>query len=238
MNQITTACRCLAWLSIAALFAVLAYQAFTLPARLEADARSAETRVLAQITGLRSDLNGQVAGLRSDLTGESAAWRNTTDKRLGSIQGDVAIRLDTALVRADARLGDVTAAVAGLRADLAPTLAHAASVAQHADEASAILLRRDALPAQLLGTVAAARVTLGETAETMRDFRRATPALLTGIDHVVANSNKTTDATATVMGNFAKATKPLPTWLRITLGVAPPLAATAAGAATVYSIAH
>jgi hypothetical protein len=36
-------------------------------------------------------------------------------------------------------------------------------------DASAIILRLDALPAQLLGLTDAAKVTLGQTAETMRD---------------------------------------------------------------------
>jgi hypothetical protein len=70
----------------------------------------------------------------------------------------------------------------------------------------------------------------------MRDWRRATPALIAGIDRIVANSDRTTNATAQVMGNFARATKPLPTWLRTGLGVAPPLAQTAAGAATAVAL--
>ena len=38
------------------------------------------------------------------------------------------------------------------------------------------------------------------------------------------------------MGNFAEATKPLPRWIRIGLGIAPPLAQTAAGAATTLAL--
>jgi hypothetical protein len=62
------------------------------------------------------------------------------------------------------------------------------------------------------------------------DFRRAVPVLLedakkAGDASVLASQN-----TAKVMGNFATATKPLPTWLRIGLQVAPPAAQAGAAA--------
>jgi len=83
---------------------------------------------------------------------EAAQIRITADRRVGDTLG----RVDVTLAQVDA-----------LRADLKPTLENAASITAHANEASAILFRRDALPAQLLGLTGAAKVTLGQTAETM-----------------------------------------------------------------------
>ena len=50
-----------------------------------------------------------------------------------------------------------------------PTFDNAAAITAQVRDASAILLRLDALPDQLLGLTEAAKVTLGQTAETMRD---------------------------------------------------------------------
>jgi hypothetical protein len=52
---------------------------------------------------------------------------------------------------------------------LKPTFDNAAAITAQVRDSSAILLRLDALPAQLLGLTDAAKVTLGQTAETMRD---------------------------------------------------------------------
>lgn len=120
----------------------------------------------------------------------------------------------------------------GLRNDIAPSIA-----------GLNLLMQRNALPAEILGTLGAAKVTAGETAQTMKDVRDALPAILTGVNEVVENSGKATAASAeaaqqttNVMRNFAAASKPLPLPLRIFLQVAPPLAGFAAGAATTYSV--
>ena len=90
---------------------------------------------------------------------------------------------------------------------------------------------------------AAAKVTLGQTAETMRDVQRATPRMLSTWDEIGANVQATTQAgteasrnTAQVMANFARATKPLPTWVRIGLAVAPPVAQVGASVATALAL--
>lgn len=155
-------------------------------------------------------------------------FRTVADRRLG----DTLARVDTALDTIEA-----------LRQDLQPTLANAQAITDHANEASAVLFRRDALPAQLLGLTAAAKVTLGQTATAMRDIQRATPQMLTTWNEIGANVKATTLAsteasqnTARVMANFARATKPLPTWARIGLAVAPPLAQVGASVATTLAV--
>jgi hypothetical protein len=86
------------------------------------------------------------------------------------------------------------------------------------------------------GTVAAAKVTLGHFAQSSITFQESWPHIINGVDRLVANSDRTTDASARLVENLQTASKPLPKWLRVALAVAPPLAgvgasAVAAGAA-------
>lgn len=106
-----------------------------------------------------------------------AMTRDLIDKHASAIEARLNGQLSEALRMADARTGQALEQIAGLRMDLQPTLANTASITAHADEAAAILLRRDALPAQTLGLLAAAKVTAGETALTMRAVAKAAPEL-------------------------------------------------------------
>lgn len=197
-----------------------------------ADLTPTERRIAASVEATAATLKET----RSDLAVTQAALINVVDRQLSGISGQLA-----GVARsADETLAQVRSTVAEFatvpgRIQPVLTEAQATIAAARAPIASSDQLVRDLRP-QALGLVAGWKVVGGETATTMRDWRRATPALITGVNQIVANSNRTTDATAQVMGNFAKATKPLPLWLRIGLGVAPPLAQTAAGAATVYSL--
>ena len=178
-----------------------------------------------QVQSAREDVLGrterQVAALRGDVMGEVAEIRRAADRRVGDTLG----RVDTAL-------GTVNA----LHDDLKPTLDNAAAITAQAKDASAILLRRDALPAQLLGLTAAAKVTLGQTAETMRDIQRATPEIVNNIKATTEASTEASKNTALVMHNFAEATKPLPKWARVALAVAPPVVQVGATIATTVAL--
>jgi len=194
-------------------------------AALVAEIQATRSDLTSQVESTRKDMLGrterQVAALRGDVMGEVAEIRKVADRRLGDTLG----RVDAALVQVDA-----------LRADLKPTLENAASITAHANEASAILFRRDALPAQLLGLTAAAKVTLGQTAETMRDIQRATPEIVNNIKATTEASTEASKNTALVMHNFAEATKPLPKWARIALTVAPPVVQVGATIATTVAL--
>jgi HEAT repeat protein len=230
-------CAFLAALTGVAVQAMLLLHAATVAARALPGAVSAELAAVrmdftGQVAAARQDLltrtERQVAALRTDLMSEVSQIRSTADQRVGDTLG-----------RVDAALATVNA----LHDDLKPTLDNAAAITGQAKDAAAILLRRDALPAQLLGVTAAAKVTLGQTAETMRDIQRATPQMLTTWNEIGANVKATTQAsteasrnTAQVMANFARATKPLPTWARIGLAVAPPLAQVGASVATTLAV--
>lgn len=204
----------------------------TLPNRIDARAQSLQAAVLAELHaqagGVRKDAVAQLTALQANVFSELDRTRQMVDRRTG----DALARVDTALGTVDA-----------LRADLQPTLANVKQITGHANEASAVLLRRDALPAQLLGLTAAAKVTLGQTATTMRAIQQATPQMLATVQQVGDNVRATTEAsteasrnTAQVMANFARATKLLPTWARIGLAVAPPIAQVGASVATTLAV--
>jgi ABC-type transporter Mla subunit MlaD len=180
--------------------------------------------LIGEVHSAREDLLGrtdrQVTALRGDVTADLALIEEAADRRLGDTLG-----------RMDAALGTVNA----IHDELKPTFENTAAITAQAREASVVLLRRDALPAQLLGVTAAAKVTLGQTAETMRDIQRATPEIVDNIKATTEASTEASKNTAQVMANLAKATKPLPAWARVVLAIAPPAVQT--GAAIVTTLA-
>ena len=239
--KLVLVCTLLLALAAVAVQAVLLLHAATVAARALPGAVSGELQatrmaLVGEITDTRADLTGQVeaarqdllsrtdhqvSALRGDVMGEVAEIRKTADRRIGDTLG----RVDTALATMNA-----------LHDDLKPTLDNAAAITAQAKDASAILLRRDALPAQLLGVTAAAKVTLGQTAETMRDIQRATPEIVNNIRATTQASTEASKNTALVMHNFAEATKPLPRWARVALAVAPPVVQVGATVATTVAI--
>lgn len=207
------------------------------------EVQATRAALIDQIQATRSDLTNEVASAREDLLGR-------TERQVSALRGDVIGEVAEIRKAADRRVGEalgrvdtVLATVDALHDDLKPTLDNAAAITTQAKDASTVLLRRDALPAQLLGLTGAAKVTLGQTAETMRDIQRATPQMLATWNEIGTNVKATTEAsteasrnTAQVMANFARATKPLPTWARIGLAVAPPLAQVGVSVATTLAV--
>lgn len=207
-------------------------------------ARALPVAVSSQVQAARKDLVGQIQAARGDLTGQVAAVRVDLFRQVGALRVDTTKLANRVVDTTDRRVGDslarVDAALAKveeLRGDLKPTLDNTAAITAQAKDASEVLLRRDALPAQLLGLTAAAKVTLGQAAETMRDFQRATPGFIATwqqigqhIDLLSAESAKASQATAKTMEHLAKATNPLPSYIRIPLSVAGAIAPPIAGA--------
>ena len=159
----------------------------TLPGELMAtraalvdEARSARKDLLA-----RSER--EVAALRNDVMAEVGEMRAVADRRVG----------DT-LARADAALGTTE----DLRHDLEPVLAAAQSTLHDADRTVI-----DLHP-QLLGLVAASKVTAGETAQTMRDVRFAVPNFIEQGQHITTNVNTATAEFSGVATNLNRLTKP------------------------------
>lgn len=65
---------------------------------------------------------------------------------------------------------------------------------------------------------------------------KAAPAFIATWDRIGKNSDRATESTARVMGNFAEATKPLPKWMRLGLAVAPPMVQVGASVITTMAI--
>ncbi len=163
-----------------------------------------------QLDATRSDLNGQVAALRMETLAEVAEIRKTADRRIGDTLG----RVDTALGTAER-----------VEADLKPVLDGGTRLVADADKTV------NDLHPQLLGLVAAAKVTAGEGAQTMREIQRATPEILASVKDATAHIDAATGASAEasanaarVTGNLAAATKPLPRAIRVGLQIGGPIA--------------
>ncbi len=147
--------------------------------------------LLDEVRAARKDVlarsERQVAALRQDVAAEADEIRQTADKRV-----------DDTLDRADKALDTVD----GLRSDLKPVLDAAQSTLHNADRTVA-----DLHP-QLLGLVAASKVTAGETAQTMRDFRNAVPSFIAQGNTIAANVNVATAEFSGVATNLNRLTKP------------------------------
>ncbi len=174
-----------------------------LPAALEAD-----------VKGLSQDIlhvaNTQATGLRADARGAIGDSLNVAQQSL-----------DDTLKRADAALSEID----GMRAQFQPVLAGAEKIETDADKTV------NDLHPQLLGLVAASKVTAGEAGTTMRTIRDATPAIVAQvkdigqhIDATATASQKASEQTALTMEHLAETTKTLPSWLRTALQVGGPAA--------------
>lgn len=198
----------LALLAIATLFLTLSWVAGQVPHKIDAIQADLNNHALflraeasRQIEQARKDIlvraERQISGFRADALARVDQSLSIADGRLGDSLALVDRRTGDGLTRVDRALGQLD----HFRAALQPTLENAASITGHADEAAAILFRRDALPAQLLGLTAAGKVTLGETAQTMKTVRDAAPKFVAQGQAVVGNVNS-------VAENINRLTKP------------------------------
>jgi hypothetical protein len=191
--------------------------------------RSALTQ---EVQATRKDLMEQVAGVRRDAVGQLSALQANAGQQMTDLRGDVMARLDKIEADANTRVGDTLTRVdtalgivEGVRADLKPVLDGAAALEADTDKTVT-----DLHP-QLLGLVAAGKVTAGEAATTMREIQRATPEIVASVKDAMAHIDAATEASATasanaaaVTGNLAAATKPLPRAVRVGLQIGGPVA--------------
>ena len=158
---------------------------------LPGEVMATRTALLDEVREARMDVltrsERQMAGLRKDVLAEAGAIRETADRRVG----DSLERVDAALETA-----------AGIRGDLAPVLVAAQTTLHDTDRTVA-----DLHP-QLLGLVAASKVTAGETAQTMRDFRGAVPSFIAQGQRITANVGTATSEFSGVATNLNRLTKP------------------------------
>lgn len=240
LGRLKTALLC----GLLAALAGVAIQAFLLLHAATVAARALPGAVSAELAAARADLTGQVAAarqdllarterqvaaLRTDVMGEAAQIRSTADRRVG----DTLARVDTALGK-----------VEELRGDLKPVLANAATLTQHADALTGDAKDSlDDLYFDVKASVASATVAANSFGQMSLDAKNALPAAITTWQGIGTNVKATTEAsteasrsTARVMKNFATATKPLPTWARIGLAVAPPIAQVGVSVATTLAV--
>ena len=144
-----------------------------------------EVRMARQDVMARSER--QMAALRKDVMAEAGEIRAAADRRVG----DTLARVDTALETADS-----------LRREVEPVLSAAQTTLHDTDRTVT-----DLHP-QLLGLVAASKVTAGETAQTMRDFRGAVPDFIAQGQRITANVNTATSEFSGVATNLNRLTKP------------------------------
>ena len=152
-----------------------------------------------------SAVSGQIDSIELALAGQLTAIRADTialiDKRTGQAlsivdrrAGDTLARLDTLSMRADAQLTTINAVardlsvqtaatLAGVRSDLQPTFTEAQTLLATSNRTVA-----DLHP-QLLGLVAASKVTAGETAQTMREVKNAAPKMVDSVEHIAASAD-------------------------------------------------
>ena len=179
-----------------------------------AEIAATRAALIGEVRGARVDVlvrtERQVAALRKETLAEVAEIRKTADRRIG----DTLERVDTALGTAEK-----------VEADLKPVFDGGATLEADTDKTVT-----DLRP-QLLGLVAAGKVTAGEAATTMREIQRATPEILGSVKDATAHIDAATEASATasanaaaVTGNLAAATKPLPRAVRVVLQIGGPVA--------------
>ncbi len=145
MIEIKESCKCMLLLAGVLFLAFCSHAVYTmsktlettakvvqaLPAQLDARAQSLQTAVLAEVAGqvdiTRKDVLHQLAAV--NIGGKLDSALLLVDRRLG----DALQRVDTALSTVDA-----------IRQDIQPTLANVRAITDHANEASAVLLARNA----------------------------------------------------------------------------------------------
>lgn len=140
-------------------------------------------------TASLSEIDRQAKGIRRDVMQQTGKVLTLADQQLTATRADLKQTVAQSLA-------SVIAPIDGIRSDLQPVLDHATNISAHADEASAILLRRDALPAQTLGLIAASKVTAGEMAQTMKTFRDAAPQIVASSVQVAASAASIADSGA------------------------------------------
>jgi|GEM_PF-1475614 len=237
-----------------ALITGLCMMVLTIPTYRLLDAERANVGAIPKAVNSQGDavrvaLTKEIHDLRTALVGDPNTPKPLTEQALAlidshakNIEGIASTAISTQVGRLNDSVASVATSVANLQADLKPALAAVAPAVQqasggittslsHVDSLTAEATKTMAdLHPQTLGLVAAAKVTAGEAATTLRLFQRATPELLTevqdAVSHIDAASAASAEASqnaAKVTANLAAATKPLPRSVRIGLQVAGPL---------------
>jgi multidrug resistance efflux pump len=173
---------------------------------LPGEVRATRTALVDEVRASRTDVltlsERQLTALRHDVMAQAGEMRQTADRRLGDTLARADAALDKAFDKADKAVDTAVNTAEGLRSDLKPVLDAAQGTLHDADRTVV-----DLHP-PLLGLVAASKVTAGETAQTMRDFRSAVPSFIAQGNTIAANVNVATSEFSGVATNLNRLTKP------------------------------
>ena len=160
-----------------------------------ADDRLADviSRADEQISAARADAAREIARTRWALLGRVDGLASRVDARLGEIQKEVA--------GVSSRAQEAASTATSLLEDARPGVQAWSSLSP-------------SLAANTLGLLAAAKVTAGESAQTMRHVRLATPEIVQAIQASAIASQQAAQSAAQTSQNLAELTKPGPRWLR------------------------
>jgi hypothetical protein len=191
-----------------------------------------------QATALQKSANAQLTVIRKDTVAQAAAFAGIADRQLTGARSDLKQTVAESVKT-------VVAPLEGLRSDLQPVLANAgtltktaADLTQQIDDQAPMFLdceyNPDCVFNRFQGTSKAIEKAAVSTSSAMAEVNRDLPVTVAGLDKIVANSDRATDATAKLMGNMAESTKPLPKYVRVPLSILGLLAPSIAGAITGY----
>lgn len=198
---------------------VLAQTVAEVPLIVQAELARTRAAALAAISDSRRDMMAEIDSIRTDARelGDGALGRidtatMTSRRQISELTAVADKRIGETIALVSETIRPVPALLAGLNETnrtIRETVASIRPTIDHTNEATAILFRRDALPAQILGLVAASKVTMGQTAQTMRDVQRATPGILS----TFGTLEKSAAATAENLNRLTK-----PRWYDRALG--------------------
>lgn len=127
-----------------------------------------------QLALTRDALQSEIQATRADALKAVARLQATADRRLAAMQGDAVKAVETASARIDSRLGEVTATVAGIRADAAPVFSESAATVKDARDTM------DALYPDTLALMDTTAVAARSVSETMGAVEKAAPRIAEG----------------------------------------------------------
>ena len=161
-----------------------------------------------QLTALQAMTDHRLASLEARTDAQITSARGDVLNRMDTLIGRLDARAGEVIDRADVRLGETTAAVNRVADQATASMASIDPTVQAVNHLAPSLMRN------ALGTIAAAKVTAGETALTMRTIREAAPEITSSITASAVASQEAAASAALTSQNLAKLTRPGPTWLR------------------------
>jgi intracellular sulfur oxidation DsrE/DsrF family protein len=224
MDRFLTLTKIIALLSLAGLLITAAVVIHQLPAIVHTELTAARADVVATVDRHAGRLEGELTATRNDAKQELSQTRlevlNLADAHLSVIRREAIGELAALRQTADVQLATANRSLSNT-SDAFTRLSDAyavipATVGARLDPWTECKGNGACWQAQTTATLGALRVTLGETARASRQVRDGVPV-------IVGNFNRMSESSATIAGNFAKASKPLPWWAQLSLRVLPPV---------------